>query len=81
MALQFHHLIPRKVHRRTHFRKHYTREQLSEGIYLCRPCHRALHKFFDEMTLAREYCTLERLAADVQVQRHINWVRKQKTAS
>ena len=52
VALTFHHLIPRKVHRRTRFRRHYTRESLNEGVMLCRLCHRGVHRLYDEMTLA-----------------------------
>ena len=51
--LTFHHLIPRKVHRRARFRKHATRTELQAGIDLCRLCHRGLHRLYDEMTLAK----------------------------
>lgn len=76
--LTFHHLIPRKVHRRAHFRKHVPQEQLQAGVALCRPCHKAVHRLFDEMTLARELNTLEALRAAPAMQRHIQWVRKQR---
>ncbi|WP_151703439.1 hypothetical protein [Nitrincola alkalilacustris] len=76
--LTFHHLIPRKVHRRAHFKKHYTFEQLQRGLWLCYPCHRAIHKFHDEMTLARLLNTRERLLADDSVARHVDWVRGQR---
>lgn len=76
--LTFHHLIPRKVHRRTHYKKHYTKDQLNQGIDICRLCHRGLHCLYDEMTLAKELNSLERLREDTAVQKHINWVRKQK---
>lgn len=78
--LTFHHLIPRKVHRRGAFRRNYDREQLNAGTHLCRLCHRAVHRFFDEMTLAREYSTLASLRAAPEVQRHVRWARKQRRA-
>ena len=56
----------------------YSREVLGQGVYLCRDCHRAVHRFFDEMTLARDYNTLDSLKADGQIQRHVAWVSRQK---
>ena len=78
VALTFHHLIPRKMHRRTYFRKNYDRNQLAAGIWICRQCHTGLHKLYDEMTLAKELSSLELLLADQVVQKHIQWVAKQK---
>ena len=76
--LTFHHLIPRKVHRRTHFKKHYTREALQRGIFICRACHRAIHKRFSEMELAKHFNTPENLLSDPDLLRHFAWVAKQK---
>ena len=39
-ALTFHHLIPRKLHRRPRFKRLYDRETLNAGIHVCRACHR-----------------------------------------
>ena len=77
--LTFHHLIPRKVHRRARFQKHYTRDELQRGVYLCRACHRGVHRLFDEMTLARDFNTLEALLGDEGIQRHVTWVAKQRS--
>lgn len=77
-ALTFHHLIPRKMHRRPRFRKHYDRETLQAGIVICRLCHKGLHRLFDEMTLARDLSTLEALRSDPAVRKHITWVMKQR---
>ena len=77
--LTFHHLIPRKVHRRTFFRKRFERPALQQGIDLCRLCHKGLHRLHDEMTLAKQLNTLDALRADPAIQRHVQWVRKQRT--
>jgi hypothetical protein len=77
-ALTFHHLIPRKVHRRPHFRKRYPREVLQQGIPLCVLCHQGIHRLYDELTLARRLSTLDALRADPAIQRHCQWVRKQR---
>ncbi len=78
-ALTFHHLIPRKMHRRPRFRRDYSREQLNAGIDICRRCHSGLHKLHDEMTLAKRLNTLEALQQDDAVQRHVSWVSRQKS--
>ena len=75
--LTFHHLIPRKAHRRKAFRKRYTRETLQQGINICRPCHSAIHKFYDELWLARNLSTLDKLRDDPLIARHIKWQSKQ----
>ena len=76
--LTFHHLIPRKMHRRPFFRKRYSRELLNRGIMICRLCHTGLHRLYDEMTLAKELNTLPALRRDTAVQKHVQWARKQK---
>ncbi len=76
--LTFHHLIPRKLHRRNRFRKHYSREELNRGIAICRQCHNGLHLLYDEMTLAKRFATLEALLSDEAVRRHVAWSSRQK---
>lgn len=76
--LTFHHLIPRKMHRRTFFRKHFDKAMLNQGIEICRMCHTGLHKRYDEMTLAKHYDTLDKILADPELQQHFAWVAKQK---
>ncbi len=76
--LSFHHLIPRKLHRRTFFRKQFSREQLNEGVMICRSCHNGIHRFYDEMTLAKQFDSLEALRRDPALQRHFEWVARQK---
>lgn len=77
-ALTFHHLIPRKMHRRTYFRKHYSREQLNQGIAICRACHNGIHKTYDEMQLAKHFHNLASLQQDPTLARHFQWVARQK---
>ena len=78
-ALTFHHLIPRKMHRRARFRKAWTREELNRGVDVCGRCHKGLHRLHDEMTLGTELNTLDALASDPAVARHVAWVAKQKS--
>ena len=78
--LTFHHLIPKKMHRRTFFRKHFTKAQLNAGIYICRQCHSGIHKTYDEMTLAKQFYNQSLLQRDEVLQRHFQWVSKQRVA-
>ena len=77
-ALTFHHLIPRKVHRRAHFKKHYSRLQLNQGIDICRTCHNGVHRRYDEMSLAKDFASLEKLRTDPELARFFDWVSKQR---
>ena len=77
--LTFHHLIPKKMHRRKHFQKMYRRATLNAGINICRQCHDGLHRLYDEMTLATRLNSLESLIEDTAVSRHVRWVARQKT--
>ena len=76
--LTFHHLIPRKMHRRTFFKTHYTSEALNQGIAICRICHSGIHTHYNEMQLAKQFASLEALLADPALQTHFAWVAKLK---
>jgi len=77
-ALTFHHLIPKKMHRRPRFRKAHSKEVLNSGINICRRCHSGLHRLYDEQKLAQQFNSLEQLLADDAIVRHCSWVAKQK---
>ena len=62
--LSRHHLIPRS-------------EGGTETVDLCRTCHKTLHSFFTNRTLAKQLHTLEALRQNIEVQRYLAWVRKQ----
>lgn len=76
--LTFHHLIPRKLHRRAHYQKHYTREELNQGIDICRACHNGIHCLYSEIQLAKSFASLYALQTDRALARHVAWVAKQK---
>jgi len=77
--LTFHHLIPKKMHRRKRFQKGYSQEQLNAGVELCTRCHKGIHRLHDEMTLGSELNTLQALQSDPAVHKHVQWVAKQKS--
>lgn len=74
--LTFHHLIPKKLHRRQHFKRHFTKADLNRGVMLCRPCHAGVHRLFDEMWLAKSLNTAASLLAEPRLQKHFAWVAK-----
>lgn len=76
--LTFHHLIPRKLHRRGYFKRNYDRQALNAGIYVCRRCHSGIHARYDEMTLGKHFASLEALLADEDLARHFSWVARQR---
>ena len=76
VVLTKHHLIPRSCHKTKKIKKKYSKEQLNEGIMICRPCHDSIHGFFTEKTLADSYNTLESLASDERVQKFIDFIEK-----
>ena len=78
LALTFHHLIPRKLHRRSFFRRRYSRAELVRGFYLCRLCHDGIHNRYSEVELGRTRATPELLLEDPELQRHFNWVARQR---
>ena len=54
------------------------RNQLNIGVWICRLCHKGVHKLYSEIELAKSLNNLESLKNDLKVQRHIEWSRKQK---
>ena len=72
-----HHLVPRIVHKRPRTRRSFTRAERLTVILLCRACHKQIHALFTESELARNYCTLEALAAHAEVARFIEWIARQ----
>jgi hypothetical protein len=45
----------------------------------CRTCHSTIHRTHDNMTLAVEFNTLERLLEDEQIRKFAQWANKQKS--
>ena len=76
--LTFHHLVPKKLHRRPHYRKRFSRQQLALGIYVCRACHDGIHDRYDEQTLARLFTEPAKLLGDASLRRHFDWVSRQR---
>ncbi len=73
----FHHFIPRTLHSNKWFKKRYTRQQMQEGIHLCKSCHQAIHDLIpDEKELGKHYHSLEKLLAHPKLAGYVQWKRK-----
>jgi 5-methylcytosine-specific restriction enzyme A len=47
-------------------------------VELCAACHKTLHSFFTNQTLATELHTIESLRQEPEIARYLAWVRKQR---
>ena len=75
--LSFHHLIPRKCHRKKWFQRHFSRAEMqTRGLDLCRDCHRPLPRPFTEQELGRHYNTREALLEQEEIRKFMAWVKK-----
>jgi hypothetical protein len=76
--LTFHHFIPRFCHSNKWFKKRLTRDEMQQGIDLCKDCHNFLHKQFTEKELGRELTNRETLLKNEIIANFIHWARKKK---
>ena len=78
LALTFHHLVPKKMHDKHAVKQlHGDRELIHYGVWLCKDCHKKIHRLFSHTELALEYYTLEHLLAHPDFSKFVNWVSKQ----
>lgn len=82
LPLTFHHLIPRTLHTNKWFKKKYTRDEMKKGgVYLCRDCHSAVHRFVpSEKALGRSYNTAELLLEHPEIAKFVKWISKRNTS-
>ncbi len=59
-----HHIVPRS-------------EGGKQTVALCSACHKTLHGFFTNETLAKELSSIDALRQDPDVRRYLPWVRRQ----
>lgn len=70
-----HHLIPRTRHSNRRNKREFARAEVHARVaWLCRPCHDHVHSVFSEKTLEREFNTLDRLRADEEIRRFVDWI-------
>ena len=72
-----HHLVPRTLHKRVRTRRNFTRAERHAVILLCGPCHKQIHVMFTKSELARDYASIEAIAAHPEIARFVRWVVRQ----
>jgi hypothetical protein len=76
-AYNFHHSIPRTLHGNKWFKSRYSRQEMAQGMHLCKTCHRAIHNLIPrEKDLGRLYNTKEKLLANPLVANYVDWKKK-----
>ena len=76
--LTFHHLIPKSQHKNKWFKKTYTREEMNEGINICKDdCHREIHKLINEKEMGRSFNTIKKLLNHSKIKKYIKYIKTQ----
>ena len=70
----FHHFIPKTNHSNKWFKKQFTREQMREGVNVCKQCHKMIHEVCpSEKELGRKYNTKDKLLSHPKLKKYIKW--------
>ncbi|XOZ33120.1 hypothetical protein ACMDCT_13010 [Halomonadaceae bacterium KBTZ08] len=76
-----HHLIPRRLHRKKRFRKHFSRAELESRVcWVCRPCHNMIHYLRSEQALGLYHNTRESLLAIPELAAFTQWLSTKPAA-
>lgn len=74
--LNFHHLIPRTLHKSKWYKSKFSKEELCSGIMICEDdCHFEIHKFLTPKEMGRKYNTLDKLKSHPKVKKYIEWIK------
>ena len=73
----FHHLIPKCNHSNKWFKKNFTRDEMNEGIYVCKyECHKEIHSIISEKELGKKYNTITKLLSHPLVVKYVSFILK-----
>ncbi len=74
-VLTRHHLIPRRLHRQRRFLRLFPLDEMrSRVLWVCRPCHNAIHHACDEQTLGLYYNTRQALLGLPELRAFADWL-------
>jgi hypothetical protein len=69
-----HHLRPKEVHNK-YLKKGFTRAELAQCAFVCRPCHSAIHRAASNDELAKDWYNIELLRTNASVMRFVyDWL-------
>lgn len=76
--LNFHHLIPKTLHKNKLFVKMFSKEYMkTHGLWCCkRECHKMIHQLIEEKDLGLNYNTKEKLMEHEKFKNYIEWRKK-----
>lgn len=75
----FHHFIPKTVHRNKWFKKRYSKQELSQGMNVCKECHDTIHDLIpDEKEIGKKYNSRRKLLSHPQIAGYIKWKKKRR---
>ncbi len=75
----FHHFIPKTLHKNKWFKKHRTVEEMNSGMEICMQCHSTIHKLIPkEKDLGRNYSSKEKLILHPEVAKYVAWKKRRK---
>ena len=78
-ATSFHHLIPRTTHGNKWFKKRFTRQEMQQGMNVCRGCHKSMHTLIpSEKELGKDFNTKEKLLAHGGIAKYVAWKQRQQ---
>ncbi|EWM20742.1 conserved unknown protein [Nannochloropsis gaditana] len=77
MPLTRHHLRPRAMHKIL-LKQGMSQDELNICAAICRPCHSAVHRTYDNETLAINFYTVSALLADEKIGKFVRWASKQR---
>ncbi|DBA85189.1 TPA: hypothetical protein ACH3X2_005901 [Trebouxia sp. C0005] len=78
MPLTWHHLYPKEMQKKFLKRGLMTEEDKNSGIRICRQCHNAIHRLFDNELLAKKLHSVESLMQEESIQKWVAYASKQK---
>tara|TARA_R100001440_G_scaffold53394_4_gene73086 strand:+ start:14398 stop:14679 length:282 start_codon:yes stop_codon:yes gene_type:complete len=71
-----HHLIPRRLHSKRRFLKLFSREDMiTRTLWVCRPCHNAIHRTCSEYELGLTFNSREKLLELEELRVFVEWLR------
>ncbi|WP_111494415.1 hypothetical protein [Marinobacter bohaiensis] len=71
-----HHLIPRRLHGKKRFQKLFSREDMiTRTLWVCRPCHNAIHGACSEHELGMHYNTRNKLMQLDELRTFVDWLK------
>lgn len=78
VKLTFHHLVPKKLHKKRRTILRYPDVDLNHhGIWVCKDCHKKIHRLFSHDELSETYNTVEKLKEHETFAKFLKWVSKQ----